>query len=54
MHVKQGVYEQPASEIGGIAAHLPAVEAEQAIDGILVEIGMDEAAQSPEHQDIVV
>jgi hypothetical protein len=31
MHVKQGVYEQPASEIGGIAAHLPAVEAEQGL-----------------------
>ncbi len=54
MHVEQGVDEQPAPEIGSIATDLPAVEAEQAIDGIVVEVGMDEAAERPEDEDIVV
>ncbi len=54
MHVDQRVDEETASEIGGVAAHLAAVEAEQPVDGIVVEVRVDVAAERAEHEDVVV
>ena len=54
MHVEQRVDEQPAPEIGGVAAELAAFIVEGAVQRIVVEIGVNEAAKGPEHQDIVV
>jgi hypothetical protein len=39
----------------GVASHLAAFEAEQAVDRVIVETGMDkDAERPPEHQDIVL
>ena len=54
MHVDQGVDEEPASEVSGIAADLTAIEVEDAADGIVVEVRMDEAAERPEDENIVI
>jgi hypothetical protein len=31
----------------GVASDLPAVEAEDAVDGVVIEVGVDVAAESP-------
>ena len=41
MHVEERVDEEPTSEVGGVAADLPALETEDAVDGVVVEIGVD-------------
>jgi hypothetical protein len=53
MHVGQGVDEQPASQIGSIAADLPALEVERSRDRVVVESAVDEAAEHPQYQDVV-
>jgi hypothetical protein len=53
MHVGERVDEQPAPETGGVAADLPALEVEGSRDIVVVEIAVDEAAEHPEHQDVV-
>ena len=53
MDIDQGVDEQTAPQIGGVASDLPAVEAEDAVDGVIVEVGVDEAAKSPKDEDVV-
>jgi hypothetical protein len=54
MDVDEGVDEQTAPQIGGIASDLAALIIEGACDGVVVEIGVDEAAEGPEDQDIVL
>jgi len=53
MHVGKGVDEQPAPKIGGVAADLPALEVEGPRDIVVIESAVDEAAEHPEHQDVV-
>ena len=52
MHVEQRVDEEPAIEIGGIAADLSAREIELAEDVLVVEIAVHEAAQGSKHQNV--
>jgi hypothetical protein len=37
----------------GVASDLPAVEAEDAVDGVVIEVGVDVAAESPKDEDVV-
>jgi hypothetical protein len=52
--IEQRIYEQAASEIGGVASHLSALIVERPWIGVIVKISMDEAAKSLEHQNIVL
>jgi hypothetical protein len=54
MHIHKGVHEQPASKIRGVAADLAALIIEGSSDGVVIEVGVDEVAESPEDQDIVL
>ena len=54
MGVEQRVDEQPALQIGGIGADLAAVEVELARDIVVIEIGLDEAAEHAEHQRVAL
>jgi hypothetical protein len=43
MHVQQRIDEQPAAEVRGVTADLAALIVEGAVDGIVIEIGVDPA-----------
>jgi hypothetical protein len=54
MHIQQRIDEQPASEIGGVAADLTAIEVEVCAELIVVEIAVHEPAEHAEHEDVAL